>query len=451
MGDLEAEDGTEEGLTVEELEADVSAPPTTLVRRTLFRGGVLSAFGYRDFRILWPGALLSNIGTWVHMTALLWFVKELTNSDGWVGFANFANFIPVLLFVLLSGSLADRLNRKKIIIVTLVAMMLGAFALGICMSLGWASLGVIMVITTFMGVAFVFNFPAWRAIVTDLVPRDEILNAVSLDAAQFNIARFIGPALGALILSVWGVAGAFYINGFSFLAVIISLLMLKTRTPGRPVPEGGTRRHIMEVVRYSWRNRWARNLLLALAVTAFFGLPFMVLLPAISRDVLGRGAAGFGMLLMATGLGAVAGAPLVTYLNRRIPENEIVKFSALAAGVLLVLFSLSRTFWLSLLISVGLGVSYLMMSATINTVLQSRVSRDMRGRIMSIYILVFQGVFPIGGLMMGLIADARSAPFAMFVGGVVCLALGLVLVAFPSLLGDAVSVPGNADTGPGNS
>ncbi|MBU4176137.1 MAG: MFS transporter [Actinobacteria bacterium] len=438
MGEDEAEN-REEKITVEELEADVSAPTTTLIGRTLFKGGVLSAFGHRDFRILWPGALLSNIGTWVHMTALLWFVKELTNSDAWVGAANFANFIPVLIFVLLSGSLADRLNRKKLIIVTQVAMMLGAFALGICTSLGWASLGVIMCLTAFMGVAFVFNFPAWRAIVTDLCPGKDMLNAVVLDAAQFNMARFIGPALGAIILNVWGIAAAFYVNGFSFLAVIGALLLLKTETPGHPVPVGGTGRHIAEVLKYAWTNKWARNVLIILGVTAFFGLPFVVLLPAVAKDILGRGAAGFGLLMGFTGLGAVIAAPLVTLINRRISESEIIKGSALCAGLLLVFFSLSRTYWLSLMISIGLGASYLTMCATINTVLQSRVSRDMRGRIMSLYILVFQGVFPIGGLVMGFLADVRSAPFSLFVGGAVCFAMAVVITAFPSLLRDAVT------------
>ncbi|MCG2795511.1 MAG: MFS transporter [Actinomycetia bacterium] len=438
MSDTEAED-REEGISVEELEADVSAPTTTLIGRTLFKGGVLSAFGHRDFRILWPGALLSNIGTWVHMTALLWFVKELTDSDAWVGAANFANFIPVLIFVLLSGSLADQLNRKKLIIVTQAAMMLGAFALGICTSLGLTSLGVIMGLTAFMGVAFAFNFPAWRAIVTDLCPGKDMLNAVVLDAAQFNMARFIGPALGAIILNVWGIAAAFYVNGFSFLAVIGALLLLKTDTPGHPVPAGGTGRHIAEVLEYAWTNKWARNVLIILGVTAFFGLPFVVLLPAVSRDVLGRGAGGFGLLMGFTGLGAVMAAPLVTLINRRVSESEIIKGSTVSAGLLLVLFSLSRTFWLSLIISIGLGASYLTMCATINTVLQSRVNCDMRGRIMSLYILVFQGVFPIGGLVMGFLADMRSATFSLFIGGAVCLVMAVVIMAFPSLLRDAAS------------
>lgn len=424
----------EEDIGLEEVEADVTAPTTTLVDRTLFRGGVLSAFSSRDFRILWPGAFLSNTGTWVHMTVLLWYVKVLTDSDAWVGAANFANFIPVLIFVLLAGSLADRMNRKRLIMVTQALMMLGALALGVCMTLNVASLPVVLGLTFFMGVAFVFNFPAWRAIITDLVPRRDYLNAVALDAAQFNMARFVGPAIGALILSAWGADVAFYINAVSFLTVIFALAVLRTKTPALPRPPGGTRKHIAEIIRYAWRNWWARNVLLVLALVSLFGLPFIVLLPAFAKDVLHRGAGGFGLLMGFTGLGAVLGAPLVTYLNRYLGESRIIKGTCLTASVLLVLFSLSRTFWISLLISIGLGMSFLMLSASVNTVLQSRVEREMRGRIMSLYILVFQGIFPIGGLVMGMVADWRSAPFSLLLGGAICFALSLALFFFPRVL-----------------
>ena len=155
---------------VEVLESDVTAPTPALVRGTLFQGGTLSAFGHRDFRLLWSGAFLSNVGTWVHTTALLWYVKDLTNSNAWVGAVNLASFMPILLFVLYAGSLADRVDRRKLIIVTQIVMMLAALGLAIATSLGQHSLALIMALTIGMGVAFVFNFPAWRAMVPDLVP-----------------------------------------------------------------------------------------------------------------------------------------------------------------------------------------------------------------------------------------------------------------------------------------
>lgn len=429
----------EDTICVEEMEADVSAPPTTLVGRTLFKGGVLSAFGYRDFSLLWSGAFISNTGTWIHTTALFWLVKELTGSNAWVGVINVANFLPVFFLVLFSGSLADRLNRKRLIIVTQTIMMLGALALAVSVSLNWSSLGIIISLTAIMGIAFVFNFPAWRAIVPDLVPPGEMLNGVALDAAQFNLARFVGPTLGAVILNAWGASAAFYINAVSFLAVIGALLLIGTRTDIRPTRPPSMGEHILEMLRYVRKNRWASSLLVVLAISSIFGLPYTVLFPAMARDVLGWGASGYGLLLGFTGLGAVVGAPLVTLLSRYFKEREIIRFTSFCSALFLLLFSLSRIFWLSLIFVFGMGNSFLMMSSTINAALQSRVKREMRGRIMSMYILVFQGLAPIGGLAMGFVADMRSAPFTLFIGGAVCMGMALVIVFKPSFLRDEVA------------
>lgn len=406
---------------------------------TLFRGGVLSAFGYRDFRLLWSGAFISNVGTWIHTTALLWYVKELTDSNSWVATVHLATFIPIIFFVLYAGSLADRFDRRKLIIVTQVMMMAAALALAVTTSLGVSSLASIIAITVAMGIAFVFNFPAWRAIVPDLVPPGDLLNGVALDAAQFNMARFVGPALGALILNVWSVAGAFYVNAATFLTVIAALLFIRTRTAPAPRASGGTRAHIKEGFVYLRENRWAANLLSVIGISAFFGVAVIVLLPAFAKDVLKGGSWDYGWLMGAIGLGAVLGAPLVTRLSRRFRERDIIKGSILAFSLILFGLALSRTFWLSLAMTFLIGVSYLMASASINTVLQSRVDRNMRGRIMSFYILLFQGISPIGGLLMGLLSDRTSAPLAVAAGGGACLLLAVFLIAVPSFLEGAVS------------
>ena len=427
-----------------ELEADVLAPPAGIIRRAFASGGILSAFRYRDFTILWSGAFLSNIGTWIHMSALSWYVKEITGSDAWVGMVTVATFIPVFVLVLFAGSLADVLDRKLLILSTLVVMMLGALALGIFNSAGAANLAVILVITFIMGIAFTFNFPAWRAIITDLVPPREILNAVALDAAEFNLARSIGPALGGIIYGAIGVGAAFYINAASFLTVIVAIMLIRTKTPKSPPPPEGVIKHVGEILVYTWQNRWAFNVLMVLIVASIFGLPFMVLLPGMAKDVLGWGVSGYTLLLSMVGLGAFVAAPLVTWLNMRYRESEIIKASALLSGVILAGFSFSRSMALSAVLSFWLGASFLMMSAAINTVLQSRVERNMRGRIMSLYILVFQGMFPVGGIAMGLLADRTSAPLVLMLGGMICAVMAVCLFAFPSFLRDAVSQAGPA-------
>jgi len=424
---------------VEVLEADVTAPTGELVRETIFHGGTLSAFGHRDFRLLWSGAFLSNVGTWIHTTALLWYVYELTHSNAWVGAVNLASFLPILLFVIYAGSLADRVDRRKLIIATQVVMMAAALGLAISTSLGQSSLALIMVLTIAMGVAFVFNFPAWRAMVPDLVPPKDLLNGIALDAAQFNMARFIGPALGAVIISVWSVAGAFYINAASFLAVIAALLMIKARPVTAPVHASSTRAHIMEGFKYLRANLWALKLLTILMLEAIFGISVVVLLPAISSDVLHGGSLLYGFLVGAIGLGAVVGAPLVTWLNKRYAERDLIKVSLAAFSVILMVVAISTSKALTISMAFFIGVTFLTASASINTVLQSRVERNMRGRIMSFYILVFQGTSPLGGLLLGYISDRTSTPFAVALGAGVCIVLAVVIIAVPSLLKDAVS------------
>ena len=424
---------------VEVLESDVTAPTPALVRGTLFQGGTLSAFGHRDFRLLWSGAFLSNVGTWVHTTALLWYVKDLTNSNAWVGAVNLASFMPILLFVLYAGSLADRVDRRKLIIVTQIVMMLAALGLAIATSLGQHSLALIMALTIGMGVAFVFNFPAWRAMVPALVPQKDLLNGIALDAAQFNMARFVGPAIGAIIIHFWSVAGAFYINAASFLAVIAALLMIRARPVVTTVHATSTRAHVREGFSYLRVNSWAVKLLVVLMVEAVFGISTIVLLPSVSRDVLYGGSLLYGFLVGAIGLGAVLGAPLVTWLNKRFKERDLIKVSLSAFSVVLMVMAISKSEPLSLLMAFFIGVTFLMASASINTVLQSRVERNMRGRIMSFYILVFQGTSPLGGLLLGYISDKTSTPIAIGIGAAVCMLLAVIMIAVPSLLEDAVS------------
>ncbi len=348
-----------------------------------------------------------------------------------------ATFFPVFLLVLWSGSLADRLDRRLLILITQTVMMSGALVLGICLHLGYGSMSVIIPVTAVMGIAFVFNFPAWRAMIPDLVPRELMLNGIALDAAQFNLARSVGPLLGATIIAVWNVQAAFYLNAASFTAVIGALLLMHTRIPATG-KASGTGSHIMEGVRLAWRESWCRNLLVLLGTTSFFGISFLVLLPGLSRDVLMRGSSGYGALLSAIGLGAVVGAPSVTLLGRSFRENTIVKATALTGGLAMLALGMCRRFWLCLFLAFISGMSVLMMSATINNVLQARVDRQMRGRIMSLYILVFQGIYPLGGMFLGYFSDRVSVPSAILLGGGVCTFAALVVIVFPSLLRDTL-------------
>lgn len=183
--------------------------------RTLFKGGVMSAFGYRDFRILWSGAFISNVGTWIQTAALLWYMKLHEGSNKWVALLNLASSVPVLFLAVFAGSIADYMDHKRLILIGQTIMMFDALALAVAMSLGAATNAVILVIVVIMGVAIALLLPAWQSIMPDLVEPGDILNAVALNSAQYNLARFIGPAFGAIIVSVWSASTAFYINAVS--------------------------------------------------------------------------------------------------------------------------------------------------------------------------------------------------------------------------------------------
>lgn len=391
------------------------------------RVGMFAALGHRDYALLWSGAFVSNVGNWVQTTVLLWFVRDFTRSDGWVGAVNLANYLPVLLFVLYAGYVADTLDRRRLIMATEGVMMLCALALGVGMSLGAARLPLIMTAAAAAGTASTFGFPSIQAILPDLVPPEEMLNALALSSAQFNLGRVIGPALGALILAAWSVEAAFYLNAFSFLFVIGAVWLARPRgRPGR-VEHRRAAAHIAEGIRYAWSRKWMVAVLAALGVASFFGFSSMVLFPALAQDVLESGAGAYGLLLALAGVGAALGAPLVTWLNRRLAEKDIIKCCLLGLAACLAGLALSRALWLSGACAAGVGGFFLMISAAANTVLQARSEHEMRGRMVSIYTLMYLGVFPLGGQVLGWLADWRSTPFALGLGAAACAAAAAAL------------------------
>lgn len=407
-------------------------------KKGLFNGGVLSALGQRDYALLWGGALISNIGTWVQTAALLWYVKEVLKSNTWVGAVNMANFLPVLLLVPFSGSLADRHNRRNLIIAGQAVMLLGALALGIAASLKVDSKAVILITVSVIGIAFAMNFPAWQSLMPDLVGREDLLNAIALSSAQWNLARFIGPFIGAAILVYFSAATAFYTNAVSFLFVIAALFVIH---PSRGAVQKSTdslSHHVMEGWRYVWDRKWMVNLLLALTVISVFGFSYLVLIPGLVKDVLHKGGGSYGIVLGMTGLGAAIGAPALTYLNRYMKERNVIKISTVALGLLLFAFAACGVFWITCVISLGLGFFFLLIGSATNSVLQGCSERAMRGRVVSFYIMVFIGAAAPGGQLVAYIADKLSTPWSLTMSGIMCILTGVVLVAFPTLIAGAV-------------
>lgn len=406
----------------------------------VFHVRVLSAMGHPGYLQVWSGALVSNIGTWIQMTVVLWYVNTHAppaTSNTWVGLVNLAGFVPVLLLVILAGYVADILDRKRVILFTQAAQGLCALALGICMTLGVANLYVIVAVSFLNGIAFTFGFPAYQSFLPDLVPPGDVMNALALSSAQFNLGRVIGPALGAIIMSAWSYQAAFYLNAASFAIVVVAVWLARPEyvSPGR-LERDKPLDHILEGLRYVARHGWMVAALATVAVASFFGFSIMVLFPGVASDILLRSSdarTAYTVLLTCVGVGSVAGAPLVTYLSRFFKEKEIMKGSMLGLGVLLVCFSLSRTYWLSALLASLIGCCFLMLGSVVNTVLQARSEHNMRGRAVSLYIMVYLGFFPLGGQLLASIADAWNLQGSLLLAGIFCSATAVFLVAFPAL------------------
>ena len=409
------------------IEAEVSSPEAALIERGFAPARLLSSFKYRDYRFFWSGALLSNIGTWMQMIALGWLVLMMTNSAFYVGLVNFTANAPVFFIVLFAGVAADRLDRRNLIIWTQTVMMILAFVLAFLTSAHRINIPLIVAITLATGVSTAFNFPAWQAIISDIVPRKDLLNAIALNSAQLHSARFVGPALAGIVLGVWGAASNFYLNAFSFLAVILALLAIRPQKIEKPDTKKSIRAHFMRGFHYAWRRPVIITLLSTTGLITLFGMPFVALMPIFARDILKAGAKGFGFLLAANGFGALVGALTVAYLAHTVRRETLIKIGATLFGVFLILFALSHNFWLSMIFLAGVGGSFLMTTSSINTSLQHLTPGEMRGRIMSMFVWAFLGIMPFGALIFGAIAEKFNAPLAVLIGGSVCVLTGLVL------------------------
>ncbi|HEX2069401.1 MAG TPA: MFS transporter [Actinomycetota bacterium] len=389
--------------------------------------GAFESLKHRDYRLLWTGAVLSNIGTWMHLTALSWYVFLLTRSAFWVSFATFANFVPTVLSPI-AGVYTDQFNRKKLLVYAQVSMMVSAGALAILVWTDQASLFWVMALTFTLGTGFTFNGTTWQAYMPSLVPPESMVNAIALNSAQFSMARVIGPAVGGVLLGVAGAGLIFGINAISFLAVLIALALI--RTASGPAQQRSTVRDLLVGgFIYTWRHRRIRMMIVVIAVMSFFGSPVTALLPIFAAEVFGKGAAGFGALAAAMGVGSVLGALAI---GRRGSVTPRLIFGALAAqGAILILFAAIPVFWVGAALLVLFGSAFLIVISGTNSDIQLHVDEAVRGRAISAWLLAFGTTYPAGSLLAGLLAEAWGAPATMMVGGAICAVSGLVLWWLP--------------------
>ncbi len=386
--------------------------------------GSFDSLRYRNFRLLWIGAFLSNIGTWMQSIALAWYVFLITRSAFWVSFVTFVNFVPTVLSPI-GGVFTDRLDRRRILFSTQTFMMVDAAILAALAWLHHATLFAVMALTFGQGLAFAFNGPTWQAFVPSLVPSEAMVNAIALNSAQFSLARVIGPAIAGAIIaaSSKGAALVFTVNAVSFLTVIGALGLMRT-PPFRPGERRRVREQLRSGVAYTWRNRRIRAMIVGIAVVSFFSAPATALLPLFAADIYGRGAGSYGSLAASLGLGSVAGALVLGRLGNRIGKR-VIATAMVSVGAVLLVFGATDAYPIGLAMMFLFGAAYLLVVSGTNSDIQLAVDDQMRGRVISIWVVAFGVAYPAGALLAGLLASAWGPQATAVVGAVACSAWGL--------------------------
>jgi MFS family permease len=390
----------------------------------------LRALNHRDFRLFICGQLISLIGTWMQSVAQSWLVLELTNSPFRLGLIGTLQFGPMLCFSLVSGAIADRLPKRRVIIATQTALMLQAFALALLAWLGHVQYWHVAVLAACYGLANTLDMPARQSFIVEMTSKDDLTNAIALNSAMFNGARMVGPAVAGLLVDRFGVAPAFGVNGLSFVAVILALAMM--RTEGLPREREGTtvRQDIAAGLRYAVGTPHVALILSLLLAVSLFVINHNVLVPLLARDVLHEGAHGFGLLMAALGSGAVVGALALALVGKSRLPLALVIGAGLTTSALTLTLAAIRHFPAAVVLLALTGLSQIVFMASCNTTLQMVVPDRLRGRIMSVYAFVFVGVTPIGSFFVGTVAEWCGASAAYAAGG----GLGLLCVLMLTLL-----------------
>ena len=377
--------------------------------------------------------------------ALGWVILIISNSPFLLGLNGFLAQIPALVFALPGGTIADRLNRRKLMLVTQTSMMLLALFLAILTSFHAITITEILVISFLTGIASALNYPAYQALIPDLLPHEDLMNGIALNSAQFNMSRAIGPTIAGLAMGTLGAAACFYLNSASFLALILALLVITIPPVHR---SAGTRfwGSMVEGIRYVKQHRMIILLLTVPACLSLLGLPFIVLMPAVARNLIGVGASGLGFLMGGAGLGAVAAALFIAARGTPERRERLILTSATFFSVALIFLAGAHAFWVAFLLLAVMGGTIVGALTLANTTLQTTTPPELRGRIMALYYMAMSGLMPFGSLQAGALAQAISTRFALGLGGVSCLVYFLIL----QILLNPVRRTGQSSEAPGD-
>jgi len=398
-------------------------PPRGPIARTF------SALHYRDFRLLWFGAFMSTTGTWMQTVAQGWVVLNMTNSAFLLGVDGFLATGPMLFFSLFGGVVADRVERRKIMLLSQYLQMTFAFILAVLIFSGNVKVWHIFLLSFLTGSAQSFSGPAYISLLPLLVRREDVPNAVAMNSVQFNLARVIGPLLAGIALAAWGAAACFAVNGVSFIAVIIALLLI--RSP--QINKGDEQRGILDEMKEGFRFVLQRKKLLVLTFLAFagtfIGMPLVTFLPVVAKSIFGLGAKGYATMMTTYGLGSVTGALLVAATAHQAKKGKVALILQVLFAGLLVVFAFSRLYTISLALLFLSGMCVVGVISLYSSLVQLTTSDAMRGRVMSIFMLAFRGGMPLGNLIAGYVAQRWSISIALAVNGAILAMVALFFIA----------------------
>jgi MFS family permease len=409
----------------------LSVPSKTPKTRTPALPLSLRPLADKNFGVFWTGAFLSSVGFWIQNVGQGWQVLQLTNSALLLGLVSFAATLPNIIFSLLGGVVADRLDRRRLLICTQVFYMLTALLLGIFTTFKIVNVWDILLVALVNGIVSTVGLPAWQTFVGDLVPVDQLKQGIALNSTQFNLSRVIGPAIGGLSVGLLGIAGSYYLNALSYVAVIIPLILMRPNLRPRNLQQ--QRESIWQGLRvglvHARRSPVLQIVLVLQLITGFLVFPYLTLLPVFADNVFHIGATGLGMLNSAAGIGALAGALLLVVWSQRIHDGaRFLLIVSVLAGLACLAFALVGNVMLALPLLTLLGATSVLSATMTNTTVQTMVPEAIRARVLSLWILINFGLAPFGNLCAGWAAQSVGAAWTLGIGGAVCV-IGVIVVS----------------------
>ena len=393
-----------------------------------------AALKYRNFRLWFVGQMVSLVGTWMQATAQGYLVFQLTQSPAYLGYVGFAAGLPVWLFTLYGGVISDRMARRTVLVITQTAMMILAFVLAALTFGGLVQPWHIVLLAFLLGIANAFDAPTRQSFVVEMVEREDLTNAIALNATMFNMATAAGPAVAGLTYALVGPAWCFTLNGLSFIAVIAALLLMNIKAVPMPQRKTSALGDLKEGLSYVASHETIRMLMTHLGIVSVFGFSVVTLIPAWTVEILGGDATVNGLLLSARGVGALVAALTIASLGRIKFKGKVLTLGSFVLPSVLLIFAAVRWLPLSLLAFVGVGWGFMMNVNIINALVQTHIPDVLRGRVMGIYTLIFLGLMPIGSLMVGTLAVQIGEPAVVALNGLALLAVAaLTWVRAPAL------------------